>query len=82
MGQQKLKNSNVKEHLIIVFVLIGSLLIITDVGRNISDEIRLVTELKSLTNELTSQPQSPIQSTLSDEEMKQWTERLKKHSDT
>lgn len=81
MAQQKLRNSHSKEQLIVACVLVCSLLVIADVGKNLADEIRITSELKTLSKELTK-PQPKIQPTLSGEEMKRWAERLKKHSDT
>lgn len=81
MGQQKIRNSYRTELLIVVLALVSSLLILIDVGRNLTDEIRITSELKRLSIEL-EKPQPSITPTLSEEEMKSWTERLKNHSDT
>ncbi|WP_136795231.1 MULTISPECIES: hypothetical protein [Desulfosediminicola] len=83
MAQQKHSNSNSnpKEQLIVAFVLVSSMLIMTDVGMNLAEEIRITSELKTISTELTK-PQPKIEPTLSGEELQEWTERLKKQSDT
>lgn len=81
MGQENNKNSISKEQLIIAFVLVSSLLIVIDIGKNLADEVRIASELKSLSTEL-EKPHSTITPTLSEKEMNQWTDRLKKRADT
>lgn len=82
MGQQKVERSHSKEQqLIVAFVLLSCLLILIDVYKNLSDEIHITSELKTLSTER-AKPQPAIQQTLSEEEMKLWTERLKKNSET
>lgn len=83
MAQQKHSNSNSnpKEQLIVAFVLVSSMLIMTDVGMNLAEEIRITSELKTISTELTK-PQPKIEPTLSGEELQEWTERLKEQSDT
>jgi len=80
MGQQKLRSSNTKEYLIIAFVLVSTLLVMTDVTRNLSDEIHIASEIKTL-SPIQKKPLQNIKSTLSEEELKRWTERLIKQSE-
>lgn len=80
MGQQKHRSSNTKEYLIIAFVLVSTLLVMTDVTRNLSDEIHIASEIKTL-SPIQKKPLQNIKSTLSEEELKRWTERLIKQSE-
>jgi hypothetical protein len=80
MAQQKIRKSNLKEKLTVAFVLVGSLLVVADVGKNLADETRIASEFKTLSTE-SAKPQSTIKPTLSEEEMKRWMERLETHSD-
>ena len=66
MVQQNLKKSNLKEKLILAFVLVSSLLVMTEVGKNLGDEICITSEPKAVFMEPEQQTQSKINPTLSD----------------
>lgn len=80
MARKETKKSHSKKYLIAAFVLVSSLLIMADVGKNLANEIRTTLELKTLSTE-SVKPQSKNNPTLSEEEMERWAKRLKTHSD-
>lgn len=62
-------------------IVLASLLVIFDVGKNLTEEMRITSEQKALFSE-PIKPQAEIEPTLSEEELRQWAERLQKCSDT
>jgi len=80
MAQEKSSKNKLIEPLIVGFVLVCSLLVMADVGKNLVDETRITSELKTLSTE-PAEPASKIAPTLSEEEMKRWSERLEQHPD-
>lgn len=74
---QKAQNSTPKERLIFTFILVCSVMIPANIGNNIINELRIASEHKILTKEEVP-PQVEKSPTLSEKEMKRWTNRLKK----
>ncbi|WP_139163838.1 hypothetical protein [Desulfoluna spongiiphila] len=59
MAQQKYSSRNVKEILVVVFVLLGSLLVMVHVGKNLMDELRETSHIRTPYSVLvTPQPKS------------------------